>query len=222
MFGLYTSLAFLGLLAIDPIGIGIIPILLIQKHPYRRVTVFLGGSFITLMIMGLLLAKGLGGIVLRLEQRRSWFVPTVETVAGLILLAIAAAVYSRLRAGKLSTEASSRTLRWLQLGSWQLFSLGALLVAIQSIVDLVFVIAMVRIGQLKLSDLVILGAIATYALAALILQLSIVIAFRFAPHQQKAKTLDTAHGLLVKYSNQALIIVSLILSLVLFTLALTK
>lgn len=171
------------------------------------------------MAMGLLFAKGLGGTVLKFERGHAWFVPTIEIVAGVILLIIALAAYVQLKAGKTSVEPSWRTRRWLQLGSWQLFLLGALLVAVQSIIDVVFVIAMVRVGQLQLSGLMLVVAIATYTLAALLLQIGVVGAFRFAPARQKAKVLDTVRALLVKYSNQALIIVSLALSLILFGLA---
>lgn len=222
MFGLYSSLSFLGLSAIDPIGIGIIPVLLVQKKPYRRVAAFLGGSFMSLMAMGLLLAKGLGQIVLRFEHDHSWFVPVVETVAGFVLLAIAITVYVRLRAGKTSGETSKSTIRWLQLGNLQLFLFGGLLVVIQSIIDVVFVIAMIRIGQLRLSNLIIITSVATYAITALALQLVVVVAFRFAPHEQKAKMLERVRSSLVRYSSQAIVIISLILSVLLFTLALIK
>jgi hypothetical protein len=212
-------LAALGLSAIDPIGIGVMPVLLVQKRPYRRVLAFLGGSFVSLMVMGLLFAKGLGQAVLRFEHGHSWFVPTVERVAGVVLLAIAVTLYLQLRAGKASIEPSGRTRRWLELGGWQLFALGALLVAVQSVIDVVFVIAMVRVGQFKLSGFMLAAAVATYAVTALILQIAVVGAFRFAPSRQKTKTLETVHVLLAKYSYQALIAVSLLLGCVLFVIA---
>src|SRR5579864_3373190 len=104
MLNVYIALAFLGLSAIDPVGIGIMPILLVQGHPYRRVAAFLGGSFLSLMTMGLLFAKGLGQLVLKFEHSHPWFIPTVEAIAGVILLITALTVYVRLKAGKASVE----------------------------------------------------------------------------------------------------------------------
>jgi hypothetical protein len=112
--------------------------------------------------------------------------------------------------------------KWLQLGDWQLFWLGALIVAIQSVIDVVFVIAMVRVGALELSGLMLIAAVATYAIAALLLQVAVVVAFRVAPVHQKTKTLDAIRRVLVKYSYQSLIIVSSVLGLVLIGLALRE
>jgi hypothetical protein len=219
MYGLYISLAALGLSAIDPIGIGIMPILLIQKHPYKRVAIFLSGSFLSLIIMGLLFARGLGNVVLRFEHRHSWFVPSVEIIAAVILLIIAITVYVRSRSGKTAIEPSQKTRTWLQLGNWQLFLCGALLVALQSIIDVVFVIAMIRVGQFKLSSFGLVMAVATYAIAALVLQIAVIVVFRFAPQREKTKTLEYVQHLLIKYSNQALITISVVLSLILLLLA---
>jgi hypothetical protein len=222
MFGLYISLALLGLSAVDPVGIGIMPILLIQKHPYRRAFIFLGGSFVSLMIFGVLFAKGLGAITVAFEQTHLWLVPSTEAFGGVILLVIAVIAYVQLKTGKISVVPSKRTQGWLQLGNWQLFTLGALLVAIQSMIDIVFVIAMVRVGQLKLSGLSLISAVATYAIAALVLQVAVVGAFRATPLVQKTQTLNAVRKVLIEYSSQALIIVSTILSLVLFALALIR
>jgi hypothetical protein len=219
MYGLYISLAALGLSAVDPIGIGVMPVLLIQKHPYKRAAVFLSGSLVSLLVMGLLFAKGLGTVVLRFERSHSWFVPSVEIIAAVILLIIAITVYVRSRSGKTAIEPSQKTRTWLQLGNWQLFLCGALLVALQSIIDVVFVIAMIRAGQFKLSDAQLVGAVATYALTALVLQIAVVLAFRLAPERDKARILDKVRILLISYSNQAVIIVSLLLSLILLLLA---
>lgn len=219
MFGLYISLFFLGLAAIDPIGIGIMPILLAQKHPYRRSFVFLGGSFVALITMGLLFAKGLGQLVLKFEERNHWFVPVIEVIAGSILVIIAAAVYAQSRKGKSSVEPSVRTKKWLRLNDLHLFLLGALIVTVQSVIDVVFVVAMIRVGQFQLSKVALVTAVATYAITALVLQLVVIIIFRLAPAQQKDKWLQKVHSWLVKYSNQTLIAVSLMLSCVLFVLA---
>ncbi|HEV7454435.1 MAG TPA: GAP family protein [Candidatus Saccharimonadales bacterium] len=222
MFSLYISLALLGLSAVDPVGIGVMPVLLMQKHPYRRAFVFLGGSFVSLMVFGVLFAKGLGTVTIIFEQSHSWLVPSAEVLGGVTLLVIAVIAYVQLRTGKISVTPSKRTQRWLRLGNWQLFTLGALLVAVQSIIDVVFVIAMVRVGQLRLSSLTLISAVATYAITALVLQIVVVGAFKTAPTPQKIQTLDAIRKVLIKYSNQALIVVSTILGLVLLALALIR
>ena len=219
MIGLYVSLACLGLAAIDPVGIGIVCLLLAQERPYARTFIFLSGSFISLVVMGLVFALGLGAIVLRFEDRYPWIVSAGEAIAGLILLLIAIAIYVQLRRGKFSIDPPKRARVWLRLGYWHLFFLGVLLVAIQSVLDVVFVVAMIHIGQFRLSGLALIVAIVTYSFSALILQLAVVTAFRFAPLRQKTKTLQVAHGLLAAYSNQALAVVSFGLGCLLLILA---
>jgi ABC-type uncharacterized transport system YnjBCD permease subunit len=69
---------------------------------------------------------------------------------------------------------------------------------------------MIRIGQLHLSSLTLLAAIATYAVAALALQLLVVAAFWFTPKKQRLKIVDKVHALLAKYANQAILCVSFV------------
>lgn len=219
MIALYLSLGLLGLAAIDPIGIGIMPVLLAQRQPYKRSLVFLAGSFTSLMIMGLLFAKGLGRIVLRFERQHAWFVPSAETVGAVILLGIAAAVFIQIKTGRAAVDPSGRTRRWLELDTWHLFVLGMLLVAVQSVIDVVFVLAMVKAGTGDFSDIVLTGAIAIYSIMALALQLAVVAAFYLAPPGLKNKTLQKVRSLLAAYSYQILALVSLLLSCILFWLA---
>jgi Ca2+/Na+ antiporter len=216
---LCISLIALGLAAIDPIGIGIIPILLVQKNPYRKAAIFLSGSFISLIIMGLLFSKGLGQIILHFEHHNTWLIPLAELVAAAGLIVVALVIYIQLKRGKTSIEPSERTRKWLKLGSWHLFFIGITLVAIQSLLDIVFIVAMVRIGDLKLSNLKVISSVIVYSIAALSLQLLVVAAFRLSPTKQKARTLEKVHNVLELYSYQALIIVSLTLSLLLIILA---
>lgn len=219
MFSLFFSLALLGLSAIDPIGIAAMPVLLLQKKPFARSFVFLGGSFISLMVMGLLFSKGLGRAVLHFENAHGWFISSVEAVAGVLLLSIAGTLLWRLRTGKASVDPSASMVHRLRLNNRRLFVLGATLVAIQSVADVVFVIAMIRIGQLKLSDVTLTAAVATYAVAALVFQFAVVAAYKLAPPKQRAMTLDTVHRLLTRYANQTLIGVSFVLGCVLLALA---
>ncbi|HTB49057.1 MAG TPA: GAP family protein [Verrucomicrobiae bacterium] len=211
MFGLFVSLALLGLAAIDPIGIAAMPILLVQARPLRRSFTFLGGSFVSLMLMGLLFARGAGAAVLRFENAHAWLVPSVEVLAGLVLLGIAATLLRQIKTGRLSVEPSTAMVKRLQFGGTRLFVLGALLVAVQSIADVVFVIAMIRIGQLKLSAITLTLAVAIYAVTALVLQFAVIVAYWLAPEKYKRQTLARIHDLLIRYANQTLIGASLLL-----------
>jgi fumarate reductase subunit D len=217
--GLFISLALLGLAAVDPIGIAAMPVLLVQPQPYRRSFVFLGGSWVSLMVMGVLFARGFGTVVLRFEQSHTWFVPAAEAFAGVVLLVIAVTLFYKNKAGKLPAEPSGAMRRRLRLGNWQLFGLGAVLVAIQSVVDVVFVIAMIRVGQLHQPGVRLVAAVATYAVAALVLQIAVIVAYWQAPARQKQQTLDLVHRLLAKYANEAVIGVSFVLGCALLLLA---
>ena len=187
------------------------PVLLLQKRPYARSFAFLGGSFVSLMLMGLLFARGLGTVVLRFENRHVRLVPSLEILAGIVLLGIAATVFWQLRRGHLSAEPTSKLKKGLTFGAVHLFLLGAGLVAVQSVLDVVFVIAMIRIGQLHLSSIELWLAVATYTVAALILQLTVVAAYRLTSPKRKQQTLGKVHSLLAAYGNQAVIMISLLL-----------
>jgi hypothetical protein len=102
-------------------------------------------------------------------------------------------------------------MKYLQLGDWQLFILGIVIVSVQSLADVVFVIAMIRTGQLDLSNIALMVAVLTYAVAALAMQLAVVIAYRMTPDDKRSQTVTKVHGLLSSYANQAVILVSLIL-----------
>jgi len=209
MIGLFISLALLGLAAIDPIGIAAMPILLLQKNSFARSFAFLGGSFVSLVLMGLLFARGSGAIILRFDNANSWLVPSLEVLAGVVLLGIAIVLLWHIKNRSLTLEPSANMTNRLRLNSWYLFGFGAALVAIQSVVDVVFVIAMIRIGELQLSSITTLAAVITYSIAALVLQVAVVAAFRLASEKQKRQILDEVHSLLSRYANEALVIISL-------------
>ncbi len=209
--GLLISLALLGLASIDPVGIAAVLVLLAHKRPLARSFIFLGGSLTALLAGGLVLAKGFGLAVLRFEKTHAWLVPGVETLAGLVLLAIGAVLVWQLKTGRSSAEPSAAMMKRLRLGDLQLFVLGAVIVTVQSIADVVFVIAMIHVGQLNLSTAAIVAAVGVYAVAALVLQLAAVAAYRLAPPDKRAATLAKVHGLLAGYSGQALVCVSLLL-----------
>ena len=211
MLRLLITLALLGFFAVDLVGIGAMPVLLVQKKPYIRSFSFLSGSFLALVVMGILFAKGFGLLVLHFENSHDWLVPGVELLASGILIAVAAVMFWRLRTGQVAVEPSAAMMKYLQLGDWQLFMLGVVIVTVQSLADVVFVIAMIRAGQLELSNLALMVAVLTYAIAALAMQLGIIIAYRMTPDDQRTQTVAKVHGLLANYANQAVIAVSFIL-----------
>jgi hypothetical protein len=211
MFGLFLSLSLLGLAAVDPIGIAVMPLLLSQKHPLTRSFIFLFGSFIALISMGLVFSRGLGEIILRLETTYTWLVPAVETAAGFILLAIAFYLFRQTRTKEYSGQPSQFIVRRLQLGSWQLFIVGALIVTVQSIVDVVFVVAMVQVGTLHLPTLVQFAGITTYAIAALLLQLAIIVAYLLTPIKRRTALFSTIHSLVTRHAYRIVIVISILL-----------
>lgn len=222
MFGLFVSMAILGLSAFDPVGIAAMPVLLLQKNPYRRCLTFLSGSFFSLLLMGILFSRGFGAIVLRFENTHTWLVPIVELIAGLMLLSIAGIMLWRVKVGKLSIEPNNKMIKRLQLRNWQLFIFGALLVAIQSIIDVVFSIAMIHIGQLHLRFPTLLAAITTYACFALALQIAVVGAYSLTPLKQRVNTLDKVDRLLQRYAKQTMIGISFLLGCVLLFLSVQR
>lgn len=215
----YLALALLGLAAVDPIGIGIILILLIQKHPYKKVFSFLFGSFVSLLVLGFLFAKGFGRFFLRIENQNHWFIHLVEIIVGIVLLIIAFVTYIKIKQGKNSIEPSQNIHRRLRSGGFQLFVIGAIIVALQSLVDLVFVIAMIRVGQLKINNLSLILAVVIYSIFALLIQIIIVGIFKFSPNKQKAEVLSKIHRMSVRYSYQIVVIICVILSFTLFWLS---
>ena len=211
MFSLFLSLALLGVAAVDPIGIAVMPLLLSQKNPLVRSFVFLFGSFVALIVMGLVFSKGLGTLILQLESTRAWLVPAIEIAAGIILLIIAFYLFWYARKKQYSAEPSQSIISKLHLGNWQLFIVGALIVTFQSIVDIVFVVAMVQVETLHLSTTLQIAGIATYAIAALMLQIAIVVAYVFTSPRRRTALFGTINKLTSRYTNRIVIAVSTLL-----------
>lgn len=208
---LSISVFLLGLAAVDPIGIGAMPLLLSQKHPYIRSTIFLLGSFIALMLAGIMLSLGLGSLLLHIEQTYTWILPAIELGAGLILIGIGVYMLRQVGRQGISSNTSTYVTRRLQLGNMALFFIGAALVLVQSIVDVVFVVAMIKIGALHLLLGPLVLVVGTYAVAALLLQLAVVVAYRLTPTRQRTKVLVTIRTIVTKYADKLAIIASFIL-----------
>ena len=219
MLALYVSLAVLGLAAVDPVGIAIVVLLLANEHPYSRSLIFLSGSFVSLMVMGLLVAKGFGQVFLQYEHTLHRWLPVLELFAGIVLLVFAAAFYLRLRKRKTTGDPTGRARPWLKQSSAQIFLSGAALVTVQSAFDVVFVIAMVRVGQAKPSVIELITAAVTYTIAALLLQVAVIVIFAMTPGQQKTAILRKMHAVLAVYGDRALVASSACLGALLLFLA---
>jgi hypothetical protein len=219
MGALLLSMAILGLTAIDPIGLAIMPILLIQKQGIKKSLLFLFSGFISISVLGLAFSKGLGKIILNFEKDNSWFLPTIETVAAVVLMVIAITTFLQLKSGKAPSKLSKRRVNWLNTKTWKLLLFGVILVVTQSLFDIVFVIAMIRIGQLNISDIQIFIAVLTYAFFALILQLTIVFIYKITPDVGRQALLKKVRRSIDNYTSQFIIAISLVLSGVLFFLA---
>jgi hypothetical protein len=87
--GLLAEVAGLGLAAVDVVGIAFMPILLAQRDGLRRALVFLLGSFVALVAMGLVFTTGVGTVVADFNERYPWLEPGVE-VFGVLTYAVTA------------------------------------------------------------------------------------------------------------------------------------
>jgi hypothetical protein len=220
---IFASLALLGILTIDPIGIAAMPILLIQKKPITRSLSFLAGSFMSITIMGILLARYIGRALLNLEITHSWLMPSIEFIAGLIMLGIALFIFTKRNHTNFKASALSETvITKLQRGNLHLFILGFVIILVQSLVDVVFVVAMIRLSQLHITNLNLSIAAAIYASSSLLIQFLIVAAFVITPLKHRDKTLVKVRTLLDNYINHFIIGISLVLGFVLLIVSVLK
>ncbi len=205
MLSLVVSLALLGLAAVDPVGIAVMPLLLTQPNGIRRSTWFLLGSAVGITALGVVFAIGAGHVLLRITDDHPWLEPGVEILCG-VLLAGFGLVLSR-RGGEVEVSAGLR--RRLDLPGATLFGFGAGLVVLQSLLDVVFIVAMVNIGAKSLPTPEVLLAVAVYALAALLVQIAIVVAYTTAGPQRRARVADGVTGWLDRNGARAAVVASL-------------
>lgn len=211
MFSLLTSLAILGLAAVDPVGIAVMPLLLTQRGGIRRSIWFLIGSAVGITAVGVLFAVGAGHVMLRITTEYPWLEPSVEVVCGLLLAAFG--VYLWRRGG--AAEVSSGMNRRLQMPTGRLFGFGAALVIVQSLLDVVFIVAMVNIGARQLPVLLVVIAVLVYAAAALLIQIIIVAAYALAAPEARRRIADSVTGWLDRNGTRAAVIASLAVGLLL-------
>ena len=176
MFGLLISLFVLGVVSIDPIGIAIMPIILTQRNPIARSLAFLLGSFSSFMVIGYLFSKYIGRFILRFEHHHLQLTYQLEMVVGILLILFAIFITLKAKQKTLHTNPPKGIVNRLQLRLIWIYLIGAGLVAFQSVVDIVFLMAMIRINQLHLTTISLSFAIAVYALASLLLQFLIIVA----------------------------------------------
>ena len=185
---LVTEIAGLGLAAIDAIGIAFMPILLAQVNGLRRALVFLLGSFLALMTMGLVFTTGVGSTIADLNERHPWLEPGIEVGGGVFLVVAGTFMLLRSRSG--TTHAPDNLVEKLTLPLPLLFGFGVLLVAVQSIVDVVFAVAMVEVGARELPFLQNLILVLIYTLCALVLQTAVVVAYLLTPSERRGRVMN--------------------------------
>lgn len=218
----FLSLAILGLIAVDPIGIAVTLIILVQKKPIARSLSFIAGSFSILIILGYLISRYLGKYVYKVASNYHWIITLIELASGLILLLISLYLYiksSKSNYKKLYSP-SLKLINRLNLGYIHLFFIGVAVVSIQSLADVVFILAMTRLGSLKLSNINLSLGLLIYAISSLLIQCLIIFVFSITPSKNKKKVINKASVLLEKYTNKLIIMISFILGIILLFTAL--
>ncbi len=210
-----ASLGFLGLAAVDPVGIAVMPVLLTQSHGIRRSVWFLVGSALGIMTLGLVFAVGAGHVMLRLTKDYPWLEPGIEIVAGVGLAGFGIYLWWRRRQGEAGPEVSDGLRRRLDLTGGKLFGFGAALVIVQSLLDVVFIVAMINVGASSLPIVEVMIAVFVYAMAALVLQTAIVVAYASVGPERRSNVTDAVSGWLDRNGTTAAIVAALAVGAVL-------
>jgi hypothetical protein len=198
--GLLGEMFALGISAFDPVGLAAMPILLAQPRGITRAWIFLAGSVAALMSLGIAFASGLGGPIVRFSKQYPWLNPTIELVAAVILLLIGAWLLWHARAASRSGDGSSLAsdsfVKRLNLPLGLLFVFGFLLVTVQSLVDVVFLVAMVEMGTRALGLLATTVAVGVYTVAALALQILVVVGYQLLSAERRQEALGSFNNFL--------------------------
>ncbi|MCU0299186.1 MAG: GAP family protein [Candidatus Nanopelagicales bacterium] len=215
MLSLLASIGFLGLAAVDPVGIAVMPVLLTQPNGIRRSVWFLLGSAVGITALGIAFAVGAGHVMLRLTKDYPWLEPGIEIASGVVFAGFGLYLWWQQRHGDSGPEVSDSLRRRLNLGGGKLFGFGAGLVIVQSLLDVVFIVAMVNVGAKNLPVIEVLIAVLVYAVAALLLQMAIVAAYSMVGRDRRAVVADSVSGWLDRYGARAAVIASIGVGLVL-------
>lgn len=213
----------LGISAFDPVGLAAMPILLAQPRGVTRAWTFLAGSVAALMLLGVAFASGLGGPIVRFSKQYPWLNPTIELVAAVILILIGgwllwhARVTARSGAG--ASLASDSFVKRLKLPVGLLFVFGFLLVTVQSLVDVVFLVAMVEMGTRALGLLATTLAVGVYTIAALALQILVVVGYQLMSAERRGAALTSFNDFLERRGEWIAGWLTLLLGVVLASLS---
>jgi hypothetical protein len=96
-----------------------------------------------------------------------------------------------------------------------LFGFGFVLVVVQSLVDVVFLVAMVEMGTRALGISQVVVAVAVYTAAALLLQVLVVVGYQLLPSTKRDSALDGFNDVLERRGELIAGILSLLLGVVL-------
>ena len=190
MLSLLGSLGLLGLAAVDPVGIAVMPLLLTQTDGIRRSVWFLIGSALGITALGVVFVIGAGHVMLRVTKDYPWLEPAIEIVCGIALFGFGVYLWWQRRGGQQGPEVSQSMQRRLNLPIGSLFGFGVILVIVQSLLDVVFIVAMVNVGAKNLPVLEVLIAVLVYATAALAIQIAIVAAYTGAGPERRTRVTD--------------------------------
>ena len=108
MLSLLVSLGLLGLAAVDPVGIAVMPLLLTQTDGIRRSIWFLIGSAIGITALGVAFAIGAGHVMLRVTKDFPWLEPAIEIACGVIFAGFGLYLWWQRRRGEQEPAASDR------------------------------------------------------------------------------------------------------------------
>ncbi len=212
---LLFKLFWLGLGAFDVIGIAAMPILLAQPNGVRRAWIFVSGSAVALMALGWAFAYGLGKPLVKFNNEYPWVQHAIELTAGVILIGLGIWLVRRGRGGSSEALTPDSMARRLLLPIPLLWLFGFLLVTIQSIIDVVFLVAMVETGTRQLPFGPLLLAVTTYTVAALLLQVLVIIVYMALPHAKRAAAMTKFNTLLESHGELVAGIISLVLGVAL-------
>ena len=179
------QLSALGIASIDAVGIAAMPLLLHEKHGATKAFAFLAGSFLTLFVLGVLFTTGLGHFFSRWTSTHPQIESIMQLLSGLGLLATAGYIAWRARSGSDSDPPSAVLRKRVMLGTRRTLMFGVGLTAVQSVIDFVFLIAMVNASSKGLALWQLAICVSGYAIGALIVQIAILAVYWIAPNERR-------------------------------------